>query len=252
MTDNARIAISHHDLQQMVTRKLRNMNYLAVLQEMPVKWGRRRVDVIGLRSPADVRIVEVKANRTDFDRDNKWEGYLPWCTRFAFAYPEGMIDPAELPKEVGLLEYRGGGGLYPGYLYWARGCRKAPEMNLKIYANLMRGLLGRFNSIQREAALEKGACERHIRKLEAEIRLSQDGGEDEELIHHAWRLSGYTSPSGKIMYHCPICLAWTAGPVKPKFETAPCEPHKYRDDFEVCIATKTVRAAFGMAANDDQ
>ena len=39
----------------------------------------------------------------DFRRDKKWEVYLPYCQRFYFACPEGMLQPKDIPKEAGLV-----------------------------------------------------------------------------------------------------------------------------------------------------
>ncbi len=46
---------------------------------------------------------EIKVSRSDFLGDDKWRGYLPLCTDFYFVCPTGLIDPDELPPEVGLL-----------------------------------------------------------------------------------------------------------------------------------------------------
>jgi hypothetical protein len=36
-------------------------------------------------------------------RDEKWRGYLPYCNSFYFVCPPNIIQPEELPAEVGLL-----------------------------------------------------------------------------------------------------------------------------------------------------
>ncbi len=46
---------------------------------------------------------EIKVNRQDFLRDEKWRGYLPFCNMFYFVCPHGLILPTELPAEIGLL-----------------------------------------------------------------------------------------------------------------------------------------------------
>lgn len=46
---------------------------------------------------------EIKASRSDFLNDDKWKQYLEYCSQFYFVAPPGLIEPAELPKEVGLL-----------------------------------------------------------------------------------------------------------------------------------------------------
>jgi DNA repair MmcB-like protein len=46
---------------------------------------------------------EIKVSRSDFLQDTKWHGYLDYCQEFYFAAPVGVIDPKELPPEVGLV-----------------------------------------------------------------------------------------------------------------------------------------------------
>ena len=49
------------------------------------------------------RAYEIKVTRSDFLGDKKWPGYLDCCNEFYFVAPPGIIDPAELGNEVGLL-----------------------------------------------------------------------------------------------------------------------------------------------------
>ncbi len=51
---------------------------------------------------------EVKVSRSDFSRDDKWLGYLPFCNRFYIACPAGLITADDLPGEVGLVWYKHG------------------------------------------------------------------------------------------------------------------------------------------------
>lgn len=46
---------------------------------------------------------EIKVNRQDFLRDQKWHSYLPLCNEFYFVTPKDVIEPSELPQEAGLL-----------------------------------------------------------------------------------------------------------------------------------------------------
>lgn len=46
---------------------------------------------------------EIKCTRADFLHDNKWSEYLNYCTDFYFVAPPGVIQPEELPGQVGLL-----------------------------------------------------------------------------------------------------------------------------------------------------
>ena len=48
---------------------------------------------------------EIKVDRSDFTRDEKWHGYLQYCNKFYFACPKGLIEPEELPAQVGLVYY---------------------------------------------------------------------------------------------------------------------------------------------------
>lgn len=48
-------------------------------------------------------VYEIKVARQDFLQDNKWQSYLPYCTDFYFVAPTGVIDPAEVPEQAGLL-----------------------------------------------------------------------------------------------------------------------------------------------------
>jgi hypothetical protein len=46
---------------------------------------------------------EIKISRSDFARDDKWYGYLPYCNEFYFVCPAGMLKPEEIPEPAGLL-----------------------------------------------------------------------------------------------------------------------------------------------------
>lgn len=48
---------------------------------------------------------EIKVSRNDFQQDQKWPGYLQYCNQFSFVCPTGLIQPDELPEEVGLIYY---------------------------------------------------------------------------------------------------------------------------------------------------
>lgn len=48
---------------------------------------------------------EIKVSRSDFQRDSKWTAYLPFCNRFYFVCPKGMITKDEIPAPAGLIWY---------------------------------------------------------------------------------------------------------------------------------------------------
>lgn len=52
-------------------------------------------------------------------------------------------------------------------------------------------------------------------------------------VKHQWELSPHTTPSGRILYHCPICGLYDCVPVKAKFERRECTAGKYADRWEV-------------------
>lgn len=46
---------------------------------------------------------EIKRSRSDFLRDTKWGEYVKYCTDFYFVSPPDVIQPEELPADVGLI-----------------------------------------------------------------------------------------------------------------------------------------------------
>lgn len=46
---------------------------------------------------------EIKTSRSDFLHDDKWMGYLKYCTDFYFIAPPDIIQVEELPPEAGLM-----------------------------------------------------------------------------------------------------------------------------------------------------
>lgn len=46
---------------------------------------------------------EIKVSRQDFLRDDKWREALPLCNEFYWVAPKGIIDPAEVAPECGLM-----------------------------------------------------------------------------------------------------------------------------------------------------
>jgi hypothetical protein len=52
-------------------------------------------------------------------------------------------------------------------------------------------------------------------------------------VEHKWQLSPHTTPSGKLLYHCPVCGLYDPAPVKAKFENRECTPSAYEGRWEV-------------------
>jgi hypothetical protein len=83
-----------------VCRRLAELGY-ATLTEVTLATG-RRVDVMALDRRGEILVVEIKASAADFRADRKWQDYLEFCDRFAFAVGPGFPQ-ALLPAEVGLM-----------------------------------------------------------------------------------------------------------------------------------------------------
>ncbi len=62
----------------------------------------RRADVVGLDAKGLITAAEVKSCQADFDADQKWHDYMPFCDRFYFAVAESF-PTAVLPEETGLI-----------------------------------------------------------------------------------------------------------------------------------------------------
>lgn len=79
-------------------------------------------------------IYEIKVSRQDFLRDDKWQGYLKYCTDFYFTAPYGVIDVFEVPEQAGLLlSSKNGTRLY---------CKKkAPHRDVKIPDSVLKYII---------------------------------------------------------------------------------------------------------------
>lgn len=94
-------------LTRGVARLFRDLG-LAPLPEFSIPNG-RRVDMAGLDQKGRLVIAEIKSCQADFDADDKWRDYLPFCDFFFFAVAEHF--PRDiLPAEEGLIIADGFGG----------------------------------------------------------------------------------------------------------------------------------------------
>jgi hypothetical protein len=66
----------------------------------------RKIDAVAIkrswRQPC-ITAYEIKTTRQDFLRDDKWPEYLPYCHRFYFVCPNGVIEKKEVESPVGLI-----------------------------------------------------------------------------------------------------------------------------------------------------
>ena len=87
-------------LARGVSRHLRSHDFVSVEEMVPTPG--LRVDVMALGLKGEIWVIECKSSRADFQSDQKWEGYLPWCDRFFWAVD--MDFPTELlPVNMGLI-----------------------------------------------------------------------------------------------------------------------------------------------------
>lgn len=81
---------------------------LASLTEVTLANG-RRADVMAVGPKGEIVIVEVKSCLQDFQTDQKWPEYAPYCDRFYFAV-DCDFPKERIPEEVGLMVCDGFGG----------------------------------------------------------------------------------------------------------------------------------------------
>jgi hypothetical protein len=90
-------------------------------------------------SPLTTIGYEIKCSRQDFERDQKWTGYLGFCHYFYFVCPAGLIKAADLPPGVGLVWVSASGTLHTKHKATRMSNPDPTEMNkLLIYALMAR------------------------------------------------------------------------------------------------------------------
>ena len=80
-------------IQRGMVRALAQQN-IACLPEVPLP-NHRRADLMAVTEKGEIWIVEIKSGVADFQADQKWPDYLPYCDRFYFAvapdFPTDML-----------------------------------------------------------------------------------------------------------------------------------------------------------------
>jgi hypothetical protein len=67
-------------------------------------WGDLRIDAIMIDTKHRwVRGFEIKINKQDFIKDNKWVEYSKFCSSLCVVCPEGVIQPEDIEKPFGLI-----------------------------------------------------------------------------------------------------------------------------------------------------
>lgn len=81
---------AHGGLQALGMKWLYGQGYIATTEvTLP---GNLRCDVIGYNEEGHICIIECKASRQDYIRDEKWQKYLPYCHQFYFLAPKELAE----------------------------------------------------------------------------------------------------------------------------------------------------------------
>jgi hypothetical protein len=99
--------LTHADLVQRAAAWLASRRHAVVLMERSPRWVWESPDAFGVRSPGIVSVIECKTSRADFMRDahkpHAVSGMTMGDERW-YMTPPGLLDPAGLPADHGLLE----------------------------------------------------------------------------------------------------------------------------------------------------
>ena len=83
-----------------VCRHLKQYNFSCLEEFVPIKGS--RVDIIAIGPSGEIWIIECKSSPRDYNQDQKWEKYLPFCERYFWAVPQNF--PTDiLPENDGLI-----------------------------------------------------------------------------------------------------------------------------------------------------
>lgn len=124
---------------------------------------------------------EIKVSRSDFLKDDKWQGYLKYCTDFYFVCPSKLIMPEELPVDVGLIWLSA-----TGTRLFTK--RKAAFRDNEIPNDLYRYILMSRVTINDECAYQNNDKEFWEKWLKDKIINQQFGGRVSKAIsQHYWK-----------------------------------------------------------------
>jgi hypothetical protein len=102
-------AVTSSDIKMALAKRHGNREFfITECKTGPTLQGVLLFDGIAIyKSWSHPRIVgyEIKVSRSDFQRDIKFFGYLPYCHEFYLVVPVGLIDRMEIPNDVGLIYY---------------------------------------------------------------------------------------------------------------------------------------------------
>jgi hypothetical protein len=91
-------------LQKATVGWLVKRGYGVTVELGVMPWGRRKVDVIGIKGDGHIVIAEIKSCKADFTTDKKMLDYLPFCDQFVLVTTTDCwkeIEPMVTEKRIG-------------------------------------------------------------------------------------------------------------------------------------------------------
>jgi hypothetical protein len=209
-------------IKNALAKKHRREFFITECKTGPTTTGLYKFDGIAIYKSwtrPQIRGYEIKISRSDFLGDNKFYNYLPYCHEMYFVVPTGLIDRAEIPTEIGLINYNPKtGGLNTKKKAIYRNIEINADMLFYIFMNRIDGDKPQFTSDKAEffkAWLEnkesnrrladqvKNRMTKEIKRLEDELRRADIDAEykkeldeiDKVLYQHGER--GYHWNGGR-------------------------------------------------------
>lgn len=104
------VQINSWVIKDALRLKHTNDFFLTEVKNGPSGWqgSNVRMDAMAIKkswSQPNIIGYEIKVSRADFEQDHKWPKYYEQCHTFSFVCPRGLIQPEELPEDVGLIWY---------------------------------------------------------------------------------------------------------------------------------------------------
>ena len=98
------ISLSHEDVVLAAFATIDKKSAWAFTEFTPHQTDTRFDVMACTHFQKDVRVIECKATRSDWNQDAKWSKYQKYCHHLFFCAPKGIIRGDELPAGAGLIE----------------------------------------------------------------------------------------------------------------------------------------------------
>ncbi|WP_438717047.1 MmcB family DNA repair protein [Enterococcus sp. AZ109] len=151
--------VTSWQLVEALRDKHSNDFFMTEVKNGPTGWAGSnvRMDAVAIKkswSQPNIIGYEIKVSRADFEQDHKWPKYYEQCHTFSFVCPRGLIQPEELPGDVGLIWFNPD----KGTLYTKR---KAKYRTIDLHAGLLLYII--MNRIDSERVPVYSDCEAFLR-----------------------------------------------------------------------------------------